>query len=105
MSATRKSHTQEFVMEKRRFNHELVANLSKEDVMKMSEAEVNIVIDYISPPDAEDASTIQEDSSFLKKATAYPIKSLLKKREKTYSKQLGFLMERLDILHRKDGGI
>ena len=90
-------------MEKRRFNHELVANLSKEDIMKMSEAEVNIVINYISPPDAEDVSTIQEDSSFLKKAIAYPIKSLLKKREETYSKQLGFLLERLDILHQEEG--
>jgi cell fate regulator YaaT (PSP1 superfamily) len=103
MSATRKPHTQEFVMEKERFNHELVANLTKEDVMKMSEEDVNRVIDYISPPTAEDASVIRENSSLIKKASSYGIKNLLEKRKKVYSKQLGFLMERLDILHREEG--
>ena len=90
-------------MEKERFNHELVANLTKEDVMKMSEEDVNRAINYISPPTAEDASVIQEDSSFIKKVSSYGIKNLLKKREKTYSKQLGFLLERLDILHKEEG--
>tara|TARA_S200002703_G_scaffold30396_1_gene26358 strand:- start:590 stop:904 length:315 start_codon:yes stop_codon:yes gene_type:complete len=103
MSATRGIYTQEFVMEKERFTHELVANLTKEDVMKMSEEDVNRVINYISPPTAEDASVIQEDSSLIKKVSSYGIKNLLKKREETYSKQLGFLLERLDILHKEEG--
>ncbi len=90
-------------MEKERFTHELVANLTKEDVMKMSEEDVNRVINYISPPTAEDASVIQEDSSLIKKVSSYGIKNLLKKREETYSKQLGFLLERLDILHKEEG--
>ncbi len=90
-------------MEKARFNHELVANLTASDIEKMNEDDVIRAIDYIVPATAEETSEVQEDSSLLKRGSSKFIKSMLATREKKYSKQLLLLRKRLDFLHKQEG--
>ena len=90
-------------MEKARFNHELIANLTAADVEKMSEDDVIRALDYISPATAHEAAVTQEDSSLLKRGTNKFIKSMLATRERTYSKLLLLLRKRLDFLHKQEG--
>ena len=90
-------------MEKARFNHELVANLTAADIEKMNEDDVIRAIDYISPATAHETAVTQEDSSLLKRGTNKAIKGMLAIREERYSKQLLLLRKRLDFLHKQEG--
>jgi len=90
-------------MEKARFNHELVANLTATDIEKMNEDDVIRAIDYISPATAHETAVNQEDSSLLKRGTNKAIKGMIAIREERYSKQLLLLRKRLDFLHKQEG--